>query len=103
MRLADLHPGWLGSGGDGITDRDGRPVPAREGIGLIFDCPTGCGERIAVRFSNPRDGGGPVGGQPLWDRTGEDFETLTLAPSIQLLRVDCRWHGFVKSGEITTA
>lgn len=99
MKLIDLNPRWVGAGGKGIS-RDGQPVPERCGIGVSFDCPCGCRDRVYVGFINPLDGGPPYEGIT-WQRTGEDFETLTLQPSI--LRGDgCRWHGFVIEGRIIT-
>jgi len=103
MKLVDLHPKWIGSGGEGIT-HDGKPVPRREGIGLSFDCPCGCGTRPFVYLVNPLDGGPPIEEQRGWQRTGDTFENLTLSPS--LLRQDpdgCRWHGFIRNGEIINA
>lgn len=99
-KLVDLHPTWFGSGGAGIT-RDGKPVPEREGIGLMCDCPCGAEHRLAVPFRNPLDG------QPAdpyyataWQRTGETFETLTLTPSIlrSVGKGGCGWHGFLTDG-----
>ena len=104
MRLVDLDPHFYGSGGHGITDANGNPVPERSGIGLWCDCPCGkCGVPLAVSFENPIDGGpAPYReeGRPLWRRTGDTFETLTLTPSI-LRRVEkggCGWHGFLTGG-----
>ena len=110
MRLTDLHPEFIAAGGEGVT-REGQPVPKREGIGLIFECPCGGGDLCYVAFSNPLDGGPPYEpGRATWQRTGDTFETLTLRPSI--LRVKwrdtkghehgCGWHGFVTNGEVTT-
>lgn len=64
MRLADLHPRWVGAGGDGVYQLTGRPCPAcpqdqidskcrvclgrgqeyakailRSGVGISFLCP----------------------------------------------------------------
>jgi hypothetical protein len=101
MRLADLEPGWVGAGGEGVT-RNGQPVPARHGVGLGFNCPCGCGDRCYVGFENPLDGK-PYNddGAPKWLRTGDTFDTLTLAPSIQRLS-GCRWHGFIEAGNVRT-
>lgn len=83
MRLVDLHPRY-------------------ENEYLIFDCPTctipnpdplRCDCGIAI----------PVGSQPnAWKKTGVDFETLTIHPSI--------WHHcpsdphfFITNGEIVFA
>jgi hypothetical protein len=107
MKLIELNPQWLGNGGEGVTETaTGKAVPRREGVGVDLDCPCGCDRRLYVPFKNPLDGGPSIhhsstGG---WLRTGEDFETLTLTPSIQ--RADpngCRWHGFITNGEIVNA
>ena len=102
MRLVDLHPRFVGAGGEGISDANGNPVPARHGIGVMFDCPCGCDELCFIPFSNPLDGGVSVSstpGQPTWDRVGDTFETLTLTPSIQRVG-GCAWHGHVTNGGI---
>jgi hypothetical protein len=99
MRLTDLHPHFLGSGGEGIHDAQGNPVPFRPGVGVEFDCPCGCAIPVFVAFANPLDGGPAV--EKGWHRTGDDFETLTLTPSILRVRT-CTWHGFVTNGEILT-
>lgn len=108
MKLADLDPQFVSYGGEGVTDASGSPIPERKGIGLLFKCP--CGkhdeyDRVFVAFANPIDGGSPVlTDRPMWQRTGETFDVMTLAPSIQ--RNDpagCRWHGFIRNGEIVNA
>lgn len=89
MRLVDLEPTWS-------FDRAGR-----QGMGVSFLCPCCRKTTIFAPFKNPIDGGAP--GWPdrkcHWQRTGETFETLTLAPS-----VDCssfgHWHGFITNGEV---
>lgn len=107
MRLIDLHPEWVGNGGRGVTDKDGNPVPRRDGVGIRFDCPCGrCDpERngVFVHVDPPLDGKPfDTRGIPQWKRTGDDFATMTLEPSI--LRVGgCGWHGFVRNGEVTNA
>lgn len=104
MKLSDLDPRFVGSGGDGITDALGNPAPKRIGVGVLFECPCGtCGTEIYIPFTNPLDGGEPVNdGHATWLREGENFETMTLSPSI--LRIGgCGWHGFVRNGEIVPA
>jgi hypothetical protein len=97
----------LGCGGEGVRDaRTGLPVPERSGIGVSFDCPCGCGRRCAVPFANPLDGQpapeGYSGGRG-WNRTGDTFEALTLSPSIQRVEPDgCRWHGWIRDGEVVS-
>jgi len=101
MKLIDLNPRWVGHGGEGVSDANHNPVPRRDGIGITFNCPCGCGTRVFIPFTNPLDGGLPSEKSCTWDRTGDTFETLTLKPSI--LRMDgCKWHGFVTNGEIQT-
>jgi hypothetical protein len=103
MKLVALNPRFIDHGGEGVT-RAGIPVPRSEGIGVMFDCPCGCGRPIYVPFSNPIKAVGDlwVGNQAHWQRTGETFDTMTLTPSIR--RLDgCAWHGFVTNGEIVNA
>ena len=102
MKLVDLNPRWVGSGGPGITDsKTGEPVPRREGMGITFDCPCGCDEPVFVHVT-PLDGGPSHPQAKVWDRTGEDFESMTLSPSLQRVG-GCGWHGFVRNGEIIFA
>lgn len=110
MRLTKLNPSWVGGGGDGVT-RDGQSAPRRERVGVMFDCPCGCGtaddgQAVYVAFANPADGGPPYTspGEPAWQRTGDTFETLTLTPSILRSKAKggCGWHGFVTAGEVRT-
>jgi len=106
MKLTDLNPKFVGAGGEGVSrvvDGVWVPFERREGVGLQFDCPCGCGDRCFVYFKEPIDGKGDyeTHGAPSWDRKGDDFETMTLHPSI--LRTDpkgCCWHGFVREGII---
>ena len=109
MRLTDLHPQFIGAGGEGIYNADGSPAPERFGIGIMCTCPCGnCDELrdLYVPFTNPLDGGPLVNdGHATWQRTGDTFDTLTLTPSI-LRSIDkggCGWHGFITNGEILNA
>jgi hypothetical protein len=121
MRLTDLHPRWVGAGGEGISNADGSPAPERTGVGLMFDCPcaactaqrTGDDDkdfhlRVYVNVNPPLDGG-PIfhSGGPTWTRIGDTFETLQLSPSILSVegKGGCGWHGYVGKeipGEVTT-
>ena len=99
IKLTSLNPGFVDAGGEGVSDKDGNPVPKREGVGISFDCPCGCGDRTYTPFENPLDGGpSRAGGHPAWQRTGDTFETLTLKPSI-LRTLGCKWHGYLTNGE----
>lgn len=110
MKLTDLDPTWVSSGGEGITDKDGNPVSERTGVGIMFDCP--CQKdakfhRVYVPFTNPISGGNQVDSsdnRDTWERTGDTFETLTLSPSIlrNPKHGGCGWHGFVRNGNIIT-
>lgn len=111
MKLTELNPSFVGSGGEGVSDSEGKPVPERHGVGISFDCPCGCKLPCFVCFENPLDGGLSVNGdRHTWKREGDNFEVLTLTPSI--LRVKwkdntgkehgCGWHGFITNGKIIT-
>lgn len=94
MRLVDLDPAWL------VT------TAQRDGMGISFKCPCGkpgCDTYIGVLFVNPVDGGPPappeVDPRTRWLRTGETFDTLTIAPSIDA-SASGHWHGFIRNGNI---
>ncbi len=94
MKLMELDPRWTCA------------VHGREGQGVIFLCPKCKDHYLGVWFQNPIDGKDPYirPGQDhcnWWSRTGATFETLTIAPSIQIVGC-CGWHGFVRDGEIIT-
>lgn len=105
-RLKDLNPHWIATGGEGVTNSiTGEPVPRREAVAIGFDCPCGCTHPVCITLANPLDGGEPFDSghaRPRWTRTGADFETLTLTPSIQRVLPNGCWHGFVTNGEIIT-
>lgn len=107
MKLVDCEPSFFSSGGEGISDKDGNPVPSREGVGLASQrCPCGDPEHrgFAIMFENPLDGGPRVEGHhAYWTRTGETFDVLTLTPSIQRNDPPCRWHGYLTNGEFVNA
>lgn len=105
MKLIDLDPRWT------------VEVAERQGMGITFDCPHCQGNapediaRLGVWFVNPIDGGSPAsektreftsngvrGLMPLWTRTGDTFETLTLTPSINA-EISGHWHGYITNGE----
>lgn len=79
---------------------------------MLFRCPCGKAdhppdsERIYVAFANPLDGGPPHvdEGEPVWLRTGDTFDTLTLSPSIlRTLPEGCGWHGWIRNGAVIPA
>jgi hypothetical protein len=105
VKLAELNPTWVGAGGKGVSYADGSPVPERHGVGLLCDCPCGCGSRLYVPFANPLDGGPPLEpDRSRWLRDGDTFEAVTLSPSIRRIPHDgsCGWHGYIRSGGIET-
>jgi hypothetical protein len=106
MKLVDLNPQFLSSGGDGVFRADGSKAQRREGVGVLFDCP--CGDRAEehqcfIPFKNPIDGGPAIEIRG-WERTGETFDTLTLSPSILRSKEKggCGWHGWIRGGEVTS-
>ena len=105
MFLTDLDPNFVGYGGEGISRRleDGtsEPIPYRAGVAISFNCPCGkCSERVILNFKNPISGGDTISPhQPCWQRTGDNFEVMSLTPSIQRLG-KCRWHGYLTDGEL---
>jgi len=115
MRLSELNPHWT-------SEWTAPDTPQRHGQGVMLDCPhcvlAGIKSsdqrmvRIPVGFKNPLDGGAPFGPEsrpdgapiprPLWQRAGDTFETLTLAPSIDASKThEGGWHGHIRQGEIT--
>ena len=96
MKLSELEPSWIVTGPKNTID------PNRDKIGVVFNCPCGCKDYIGVMFSNPFDGkpAFPNGG-PKWKVEGDNFDNMTLSPSIRKLS-GCKWHGFVRNGNIET-
>lgn len=117
-RLVDCNPKW--GRFSGSEDKDAALRYVR------FDCPEGHADCWHVIPFTPTLGGeqvpSPQANGAQWQRTGDTFETLTLAPSIR--RVPqyasreaaiaagcipefvtesnlCAFHGFVTNGEIT--
>jgi hypothetical protein len=110
MTLTELEPRWWGEG------------PRR--LGVSFLCPH-CGTvRLAIAFANPVDGGPPSAivtdaSMPkfirehlhthrtfdvppgfLWQRTGEDFPTMSLTPSVDASKSG-HWHGVIADGVVS--
>lgn len=109
MKLTELEPRWATSmGSSAILD------------GITFLCPHCVAQnvktqRLGVTFTPPIDPENwwprvlqpTYAGVNVWKReSGETFETLTLAPSLDFsgpARIDFEghWHGYIKNGEIT--
>lgn len=114
-RLVDCNPHWVQYSGGEASSPDA----------VYFDCPEGHEDcKHVIPFTPALDGSAqPVKQQngAQWHRTGETFETLTLAPSIRRIRKHatreaaiaagcipeyvtegmlCAFHGFIKNGEI---
>lgn len=102
MKLTDLNPEWSGCGGEGISNAAG-PVPRRDRVAILLDCPCGCEHRLHIPFINPPDGLGPIYPGYGWQRTGDTFEDLTLTPSIQRELPNRCWHGFITNGNVVNA
>lgn len=96
MKLSELDPRWIG-------DLYGFHTNVK--FGVTFLCPHCREQRLAIFFSNPIGEVAhthylpkPQNGR-YWTRQGEDFESLSLTPSIDVSQVG-HWHGFVTNGEI---
>jgi hypothetical protein len=98
LKLVELNPKWLSSGGEGVTiTATGEPAPLIEHSALDFDCPCGCGDRCCV----PCEKG--FGNRWHVQNDNFDFNTLTLTPSIQrtVNPSMCKTHFHITNGEIT--
>lgn len=100
-RLVDADPRFY----DWKPDRALNPHlahrPDRTGVGVLFCCPIHPDCWVQVQFNNALDGGAMFDpSAPAWDRTGDSFETMTLAPSIRVVGGPngCEWHGFIRAG-----
>lgn len=100
MRLTELEPRW-GIDADIVIGGVNRHDPDRHGMALTLNCPHCRVIRLAVFFANPIDGKPPSDdATQLWQREGEDFQTLTLTPSIDA-SAHGHWHGWIKKGQVT--
>jgi len=97
-RLVDAHPVWVDTGPENTCSAN------RRGVEILFDCPIHEDCLCSVPVDPPLDGG-PTFEARGWKRTGgEDFATVTLAPSIKRLGGPdgCEWHGFIRNGLFET-
>ena len=97
-KLTELDATFVRHISDGNYD---EVTTIEEANGVIFDCPK-CGrhsilvwDRSIPRHIEPGPGRTTM--------TGTSLEDLTLDPSIDLSQseVGCKWHGFVKQGNVT--
>lgn len=96
MKLTDLEPHWF------VLEEGGARV------GVSFLCPHCRTQRIGVAFHHAghaamEDGyilahHGAADANHIWTMTGEDFESLSLSPSVDA-SASGHWHGFVTNGE----
>ena len=97
MRLSDLRPKWV--------QPDAVRVSVPIYVGVSFDCPCCGDQRLSVRFRQPIDPNNMLADtgwrarEPAWERAGEDFDSLTLLPSIDF-SLGGHWHGHIINGEI---
>lgn len=106
MKLSELHPRWI--------TLNGWSHASPFYIGMTFQCPHCLDQRLGVLFDPPIDPDALVGQVfpfdihvyarttnqwPVWSRTGDSFDTLTLTPSIDTAWTG-HWHGFIEHGEI---
>lgn len=99
MKLTELDPHWF------VLEKGGPRV------GVSFDCPHCRHVRIAVPFHHSgraamEDGyilahQGASDSGHIWTLgSDEDFETMTLTPSVDASGAG-HWHGFVTNGQVT--
>jgi hypothetical protein len=81
--LKDLHPKFIGT------------LRPESGEGIQFDCPS-CGpsHQLVAYFENPLDGLAVASWTPKWKRIGEEFDVLSIEPSLEY---PC-WHGWIEEG-----
>lgn len=94
MKLSDLEPGWVS-----------RSTTDATRIGVHFLCPACQKQQLYIPTNDPDH-------RVNWGVSG-DLDTLTLTPSVDARhvnggvggepRAECRWHGWVRSGEVTNA
>lgn len=96
MRLVALSPRWWAEDG-------------RQGQGVSFICPhclsAGVARptRLAVAFENPLDDGSPPDARTrLWRRAGQEFDMLTIRPSIDATQIG-HGHWLVTDGGVRHA
>lgn len=75
------------------VDNDEKPI----GKHILYECPTQLGRICGV----PCHVEGGSRQEKSWQFDGNEHAP-TLTPSIQCLRDDCRWHGFITNGELVT-
>ena len=93
VRLIQLEPSWI--------------THAHQRIGITFKCPIeDCPIRYIGAYWLPGPGYDP-NKYDLWAKTGDSFDTLTLAPSVNATRgkegkpTGCKFHGHVKRGIVS--
>lgn len=97
MRLIDLDPHFF--------TMPGSP----DYVGMTFVCPH-CSNpdvRLGITFKEEIDRDSLPNTihwarpEPKWHREGDDFETMTITPSIDASKYgQNHWHGFITGGEI---
>jgi hypothetical protein len=107
LRLLDQRPSFVN------FDEKVLGAPT---VGLSFDCPH-CNRRLMVYFAVPIERGpewmgglrqtgftyeqmvfSHFGKQSLYQRTGDNFDALTLTPSVDIRG---HWHGHITNGVLT--
>jgi hypothetical protein len=108
MRLLDLDPVFLKRNSD---ESHTMGVAFAEADGVMFLCPicfkanagrVGTHQIICWRPHVPQTTN-PVPGRWEFEGTGFDDLTLVAGSSSILLLSGCRWHGYVRGGEVTNA
>lgn len=69
---------------------------------LFFICPA-CEKHHSIRVSISEEGkGNDKWGSPIWKRTGDSVDNLSIHPSINCsVGGSCKFHGWIKNGIVT--
>ncbi len=93
-KLRDLDATFVRHTGDGNFDEVAAMADAN---GVMFDCPK-CGRHSVLVWDQTI----PTGIEPgpgRWIMTGSSLDDLTLSPSVNLPKIECAWHGWIKNGD----
>ncbi len=97
MRLTELSPEWIG-------DKKGImflcPCCRKTELTCYFEPTPMKSQMITAAKMRPNNHGDivPVNPASAWVRQGDDFDTLSITPSVDASKSG-HWHGFITNGE----
>jgi len=109
MRLLDLEPQFLAVEEPGRTYRHVDTIEEADGVQFLcpkcFKANGGAVGTHSVQCWSPKVSPTETPGPGRWNLLGTGLHDLTLqaGSSSVLLTSGCRWHGFVRNGEVTGA